>query len=363
MSLSFRGVGGDLEGAQLVSFPSDRRVRILGTAPPRAIIVPPNLAFLAMMLTFFLFLNFSRESIGYLLWFCTAFFVLTTCLRMAATCTQIHTQMQVQGMLARSVAEGGQLPAGIGLRFGPTADFGVPRNRLQAAVLELEGFQRFHRGLMQVDYSNLGTWDANLPGQGLSPEEISRLPTYPYNCASKKADDVSAQQQSLCGSSGDTAKIEEARVTETSALARVSSSGRLNPNLAHSTLNSEDGHGKEESSALVSTTGILAPTVGALVPTGPAGTALRPHWESQQVQDCSVCLEEFVDGELVRVLPCCHQFHVACIDRWLAQKATCPVCKHELERAEGEGGNFVAIDIPTAEGWYRGPPRSASASG
>ncbi|XP_010534515.1 PREDICTED: E3 ubiquitin-protein ligase SDIR1 isoform X2 [Tarenaya hassleriana] len=42
---------------------------------------------------------------------------------------------------------------------------------------------------------------------------------------------------------------------------------------------------------------------------------------------CSVCLEQVNVGELVRSLPCLHQFHASCIDPWLRQQGTCPVCK------------------------------------
>ncbi|CAL5057573.1 unnamed protein product [Urochloa decumbens] len=44
--------------------------------------------------------------------------------------------------------------------------------------------------------------------------------------------------------------------------------------------------------------------------------------------DCTVCLAEFRDGELVRLLPrCAHAFHVQCIDTWLRAHVTCPLCR------------------------------------
>ncbi|KAF5807125.1 putative transcription factor C2H2 family [Helianthus annuus] len=43
--------------------------------------------------------------------------------------------------------------------------------------------------------------------------------------------------------------------------------------------------------------------------------------------DCPICLEEFVVGQGVRGLPCAHNFHVACIDKWLILNTKCPRCR------------------------------------
>ncbi|KAL6633882.1 hypothetical protein ACP70R_026553 [Stipagrostis hirtigluma subsp. patula] len=45
--------------------------------------------------------------------------------------------------------------------------------------------------------------------------------------------------------------------------------------------------------------------------------------------ECAICLSELVaDGERVRVLPACgHGFHGACVDGWLASRASCPTCR------------------------------------
>ncbi|KAJ3679924.1 hypothetical protein LUZ60_016202 [Juncus effusus] len=50
---------------------------------------------------------------------------------------------------------------------------------------------------------------------------------------------------------------------------------------------------------------------------------------------CSICLEEYRDGETVRILPCKHEFHAECVDPWLTKWGTfCPVCKHEVAQVE-----------------------------
>lgn len=63
---------------------------------------------------------------------------------------------------------------------------------------------------------------------------------------------------------------------------------------------------------------------------------------------CSVCLEQVNVGELIRSLPCLHQFHASCIDPWLRQQGTCPVCKfragsgwHESGQAGGDASYEV----------------------
>ncbi|VFQ88072.1 unnamed protein product [Cuscuta campestris] len=57
--------------------------------------------------------------------------------------------------------------------------------------------------------------------------------------------------------------------------------------------------------------------------------------------DCSVCLTEFQEGEILRLLPkCSHAFHVSCIDTWLRSHKNCPMC-----RAPVTGGSAFAVEI------------------
>ncbi|XP_014514012.1 receptor homology region, transmembrane domain- and RING domain-containing protein 2 [Vigna radiata var. radiata] len=45
---------------------------------------------------------------------------------------------------------------------------------------------------------------------------------------------------------------------------------------------------------------------------------------------CAICLEDYCVGEKIRILPCCHKFHAACVDSWLTSWRTfCPVCKRD----------------------------------
>ncbi|KAM5585978.1 E3 ubiquitin-protein ligase RNF126 [Rosa sericea] len=45
---------------------------------------------------------------------------------------------------------------------------------------------------------------------------------------------------------------------------------------------------------------------------------------------CAICLEDFVDGESCRVFECKHIFHANCIDNWLKNGLTCPICRNSL---------------------------------
>lgn len=44
--------------------------------------------------------------------------------------------------------------------------------------------------------------------------------------------------------------------------------------------------------------------------------------------ECSVCLNEFHEGQTLRLLPKCnHAFHIPCIDTWLRSHTNCPLCR------------------------------------
>ncbi|OMJ91328.1 hypothetical protein SteCoe_6121 [Stentor coeruleus] len=47
--------------------------------------------------------------------------------------------------------------------------------------------------------------------------------------------------------------------------------------------------------------------------------------------DCSICHEKILSEELLRNLPgCTHTFHQNCIDNWLRQNPTCPLCRNNV---------------------------------
>lgn len=85
-----------------------------------------------------------------------------------------------------------------------------------------------------------------------------------------------------------------------------------------------------------------------------------PVVASDDALSCSICTEDFERGQDVRVLPCNHNFHPACIDPWLLNvSGTCPLCRIDLrprpstdsahtqdpERSASHDGGLVALPL------------------
>jgi len=45
---------------------------------------------------------------------------------------------------------------------------------------------------------------------------------------------------------------------------------------------------------------------------------------------CMICLSDFETGETLKMLPCGHSFHGTCVDSWLLEKPTCPLCRASI---------------------------------
>ncbi|XP_077199655.1 E3 ubiquitin-protein ligase RNF149 isoform X3 [Paroedura picta] len=78
-------------------------------------------------------------------------------------------------------------------------------------------------------------------------------------------------------------------------------------------------------------------------------------------ENCAVCIENYKAKDAVRILPCKHIFHKTCIDPWLLDHRTCPMCKLDVIKALGcwrEPQDLLELAVPesisgsiSAESW------------
>lgn len=183
---------------------------------------------------------------------------------------------------------------------------------MRVVRVPLEHLHLMLRELSAEDYDALlaldgGPDDPSAALQAAGEDEIRRLPTYAYR---KR------------GSGGATAtSIAVAAAAAASADAAASGSGTPRSSAAADSASSGSAAAAAASSAKIASAVAAASTSDA-----PAAASSSSSSDSAATT-CSICLESFEDGESLRMLPCMHAYHTPCIDTWLQQKASCPVCK------------------------------------
>ncbi|KAG5464131.1 hypothetical protein LSCM1_00311 [Leishmania martiniquensis] len=92
-----------------------------------------------------------------------------------------------------------------------------------------------------------------------------------------------------------------------------------------------------------------------------------PSVAADPTKACGICLDDFVDGESVKCLPCGHTFHGACVRSWLIRVAVCPTCRQPVaqlshqhfatahsERASRQPRVSLDMRVPAAGGGFTG---------
>ncbi|OMO59041.1 Zinc finger, RING-type [Corchorus capsularis] len=198
---------------------------------------------------------------------------------MATTLRMYATCQQLQAQAQAHAAAASGLLGHTELRLHmPPSIALATRGRLQGLRLQLA---LLDREFDDLDYETLRALDAdNVPSSAsMSEEEINALPVHKYKVYAPQSGDSSMQQAS---SSNSPQKNQD-------------------PNNAVGSMKSSDDE-----------------------------------------LTCSVCLEQVNVGETIRSLPCLHQFHASCIDPWLRQQGTCPVCKFRAGSGWHETGGIDA---------------------
>ena len=64
--------------------------------------------------------------------------------------------------------------------------------------------------------------------------------------------------------------------------------------------------------------------------------------------ECTICLLNYTE-ETKKITECCHTFHTKCLDKWLQNNTSCPLCRTEMKPMSfigtGEEDYFISNGI------------------
>uniref|UniRef100_A0A0C9SAY7 TSA: Wollemia nobilis Ref_Wollemi_Transcript_1475_1849 transcribed RNA sequence n=1 Tax=Wollemia nobilis TaxID=56998 RepID=A0A0C9SAY7_9CONI len=89
---------------------------------------------------------------------------------------------------------------------------------------------------------------------------------------------------------------------------------------------------------------VSLPAPEAVVDSFPTRSHKKPEKHengNEEAPQCYICLAEYEEGDKIRVLPCHHEYHMACVDKWLKEiHRVCPLCRGNV--CEHNGAEMVA---------------------
>lgn len=138
----------------------------------------------------------------------------------------------------------------------------------------------------------------------------------------------------------------------------ATATGAVGTSTADNNTNSDEGTPRDAAAGTTANASEQRPDGTAaeagIAPAAAGSSAENLASEGDAYTGCTICTEEFEPGQDVRVLPCDHKFHPACIDPWLLNvSGTCPLCRIDLNPAS-------PTDENGPEGHDNGTRRSAS---
>ena len=174
----------------------------------------------------------------------------------------------------------------------------------------------------------------DVKSKGMSESEIERLPTAVWE--RKRAEGEPEEEPAVVeqmedrtleagpGDVGEQAKVKAKK--KRGFFARMRGSNKQRPPVSSPPL---PPLSSLPVSPLASLTADDGKSEKAAAAVGSAGGSGSGSGESQWRDTCSICLESFRTGELIKFLPCFHHFHAEELDNWLLVNASCPICKQK----------------------------------
>ncbi len=81
-----------------------------------------------------------------------------------------------------------------------------------------------------------------------------------------------------------------------------------------------------------------------VIDTLPTRNYQTPSEEDSNIT-CVICYEEYQLNDLIKTLPCRHEFHQECIDTWLHIKPNCPLCQQHIAQQQQHATAAVTVPV------------------